>query len=844
MLTSIDRMLTTGSICLVGALAAPVHAAQATYQFNLPEQSLAEALRAIGRQTTMTILFEPKAVENITAPALRAQLTASEAIDRLLAGTRLGAQQTSENTVLIQSRVQTEVSRILADGESLRLAQAEQAPGADLDEVVVTSTVVLTQNDAFGATKMGMSIKDTPQTTVVATRDLIEIARLRTFDDFYKVDASTGSSHARIVDTNQYYRGFWQQGSNSIRIDGFRMPINLNIDFAAFDRIELVKGATSALYGQSSIGGTLNAVSKLPQTTPAGELRVQGGEFSYHRADADFTGSIGGSDAWSYRVIGAYEDSDTFQDIAHQKLKFVSSALQYQPDDDTTLRLRLTYQDKNDVGDWADALQFVGNSTATPFERLLAGEKLKIADIPRSRFYGLPSNGFGTEALFVQFQGEHQFADNWTLRAHLQHSDIDNKQDQLIFVGPIDQFGFPWVAYHNGRTTDGKLDGAELNLFGDVQLFGRDHTVFFGVDYNRSRSKELYGEDPGALGADTQFNIFNPDYDAISEVFPARAEITDFVGAIYDTFDERDLFGATVQLVLNPTDRLSVMLGGRYSADELVNGARAGTADTVFDLPFITFADEKFEEVVFQSGITYRLTPAVNLYANYGQTFEPQFSRVFVAGDPDGELMDPEEGTNYEVGLKADLTRDLFFTAAVFQMERTNISQADPTNPPFSAPLGTQRSRGVELGAQGRITPALSLFGSLAWLDAEFIEGEFKGGQPANAPKFGLSAFGTYELLHGAAKGLGFGLGVVHKSGIGTFDSFLTQLAGTPYSFDFGDFTEIDARVFYGRDRWNFALSATNLLDEEYYSPIRTLLRAGVHVNPPRNIRASVSYKF
>ena len=178
-------------------------------------------------------------------------------------------------------------------------------------------------------------------------------------------------------------------------------------------------------------------------------------------------------------------------------------------------------------------------------------------------------------------------------------------------------------------------------------------------------------------------------------------------------------------------------------------------------------------------------------------------------------------------------------------MERTNISQDDPDRPQYSIAVGTQRSRGIELGAQGRLTPEISIFASFAWLDAEYIEGHFKGLQPNNAPRFGASVYGSYEFLEGAVKGLGFGLGVVHKSGRESFDlTWVPPLTREPVTFDFGDFTEVDARVFYTRGNWELSLSGTNLFNEKYYSPSFDQLDFATHINPPRAITGRISWSL
>lgn len=711
---------------------------------------------------------------------------------------------------------------------------ATQAPPpVDLEEVVVSSKV-FTQNDAFGATKMGLDLKDTPQTVTVVTGDLIETSGMRTFNDFYKVDASGGTAHSIDEFPRNYYRGFAQQGPNATRVDGFRMPGNTDLDFATIDRFEVIKGPTSTLYGQSPIGGTLNAISKLPQREFAGEIELTGGQYDYYRVDADLTGAMSGDGAWSYRLIGAYQDSDSFLDYVYEDMTLLSASVLYEPSDATRYILRATLQDKSLNAHFPPILQLAGDGEGDVLTRVLE-EGLQIPDVPRSRYFGMPWNHTDIEAKFVQFQGEHDFGDNWQARAHAQFNRVRYTMSGFQEGGPFDEDGFAYVSYAYGFDQVQDMYGAEVNLFGDVHLFGRDHTLFFGVDYSRIKLDDLLGFEAMSIGyEDSLFNIFDPTYSLQSPI----SRIDEFA-YVYDSDNVSELYGATVQLILNPSERVKVLLGGRYSFDTILQRYRESPDDH-----YEVFEDVDFDNFTMQAGVTFELTDAMNLYASYGETFEPYTYRVYDGPDSPGVLIDPEEGTNLEVGLKADLTQDLSMSMAIFDMERTNIAQTDPDNPAFYRPLGTQRGRGVELGAQGRLTPALNVYASVAWLDAEFSEGLYKGLQPANAPEFGVSVFANYEILDGPAKGLGFGLGVVHKSGRETFDDVWTEIAGEPVTFDFGDFTEVDASIFYERGRWAFTLSGTNVFDEKYYSPAFTRLDMAANVNPPRTVTATMKYRL
>ena len=727
-------------------------------------------------------------------------------------------------------------------------AAAEQPATEPLEEVVLVGRIVFTQNDAFGATKMGLPIKDTPQTVNVVTSDLIEVAGIRAFDDFYKVDASSGVTHSLDGWPRNYYRGFYQQGPNTVRVDGFRMPGNIELDMAVFDRFEVIKGPTSTLYGQNNVGGSLNAVSKMPQERTAAQFSLETAQHGFNRAEADLTGSLLGSDTWSYRLIGAYQDADSFIDYVRDDVELVSGAVQYRPSDQTRATLRYTHQKNDATYHYSPILQLTGNGTGEAFQRAY-DEGLQFADIPRSRFFGMPWNRSVKTADFLQLQSEHRFAGDWTLRLHAQYTENEEHGNNFYVGGPFDENGegnFMWTVGDGDDPNAGdrsKLFGSEINLFGDIEAFGRRHTLFFGVDYNDIQANSRSGHAYGFGYESSVFNAFDPDYSAVAP--PSFDDYSYF----YDSDTSTQLFGATIQLIARPTDRLSAMLGARYSEDREREISRFGLSPQELLSSDPDTSRKQYDEIVMQAGLTYALTDRYNAYASFGETFEPQFGDQWLSAT-EVRPIDPQTGRSFEIGVKGDLTEDLFVSAAAFDIKRNNIGLPDPIHFCCYNPVGSQRSRGVELGLQGRLLPQLSINASVAYLDSEYLDGNFVGLQATNAPKFGITVFGTYEILAGTLRGLGFGMGVVHKEGLKNFDSGWTDRLSEPpnpvrsVAFDFGGYTEVDARVFYGFGNWDVVLSATNLLNEKYYSPSFDQLWWATNVNPPSTVRARLTYRF
>jgi iron complex outermembrane receptor protein len=826
----------------------PARSAEPARPFDIRAQSLSAALQAYSEQSGLVVTAPPDLLKGRAAAQVSGEMTPEAALNRLLERSGLSMRRTAGGGIVIveTDRPAPQASAPPASAP-IAVAQAVDAGAENLEEVTVTGKIIFTQNDAFGATKMGIAIEDTPQTVNIVTADLMAVAGMKTFMDFYKVDASSGTSHVVDGYPRSYFRGFREQGNlagnNAMRVDGFRMSGNIDLDLALFDRFEVVKGATSSLYGQNNVGGLLNAVSKLPQSRAGAQFALEGGQFDDYRGEVDLTGPLFGSEAWSFRLIGAYGDSGSYVDYMGLDRKLVSPSVSFTPNDSTRFVFRATFQQDDNRYHWAPVLQLAGAGDDPVLDRVLS-EGLRFADVPRSRFFAMPWNGDSREARVLQAQADHEFANGWTLRAHGQGSKLEQSTHNFYAQGPFDENGFAYFTSAYGTEAETKLYAGEVDLFGDVELFGREHTLFFGVDYTKVSNALRLAFGGLSFGYEgSAFNALEPDYGAV----PPMTDVNDDFAYVYDSDDETALFGATVQLIAHATDRLDVLVGGRQTKDRFVNRSRGGAlSGSEVDALSFSRVDTEFSKFVGQGGLSYEVRDGLHLYASYGETFIGQFGDIYVdeGGVPGRRQLGPEEGTSKEIGVKGEITPELIYTAALFDMERTNISEGDPEHPGFRLNVGTQRSRGLELGLQGKVLPQLSVNASLAWLDAEFVEGEATGGRPPNAPKFGLSLYGTYEVLGGALKGLGYGLGVVHKRGFEGFDYGWTADVGRPVTFDFGDFTEVDARVFYGIGRWSYSLSATNLLDERYYAQDRASLSLGTHVNPPRAIRARVEYRF
>jgi TonB-dependent siderophore receptor len=772
-----------------------------TVDFDIKPQKLSTALIQFSNQAGVQLIMPGRIGENPETQGVRGALSIDTALTRLLAGTELTFQVIGENIVGIERK------------ESGTAKTDRTADNAVLLEEVVVRAIEFREDEVSSATKMPLSAKDTPQSVKVITQDLIDFAGIQRFQDFYKIDASSGPSHSgdQYPSRNSYYRGF-QLGA--MTVDGFRVPPLVQLDLAPFERFEVIKGPTSTIYGQNSVGGTLTAVSKQPKSEFGGAVSLETGSYDHYRADADIYGALNDDASLTYRLVAGYLDENAYVDFAYDRRTVVVPSVKYEFNDDTSVLARVYYQ-YSDFGPYnGPGTQFIGGSDTDPANYV-------IPDVPEDRTGNSPWNRGTKESTLAQALLDHRMGE-WTLKASAQYGKIDKENDGVLMFSTDELGQTDAVVYRYDFTGNSYL--GEVNLFGDFEAFGRKQTLFVGADYAEwdfdytNPSNYLPGSSSG-------FSILDPDYDLLRP----PTNLSDYTEHFAAT-EKHKRSGATVQMLIRPIDGLIVNLGGRYSHTNTAT-AQSCCAATSSLVPNQELTEDAF---TYQAGVTYALTPLLNAYANYGTTFEPQSG--FVAA---GVAIAPEEGKAYEFGLKGETaSRKLSYSLALFNMERTNIAQV-VAGTPYREPVGVQRSRGVELEFQGQVVRGWQVFGSIATIDAEYIEGQYKGIQPINAPKFGISAFTSYEIQNGVLRGLGFGGGVVHKR-----DRDTTVLGSNIPILLFDDFTEVELRVFYSLPQWQFDLGVSNALDDRYYSAPRERLNFGYQISPPREVNARVRYKF
>jgi len=679
----------------------------------------------------------------------------------------------------------TELNPINVEG------QADSPVGPD-DGYIARNTTTGSKTDT--------PLKEIPQSVSVITRKQLDDRQPEQLEDSLSYLAGVTTSPWGIDDRFDQclIRGF-DLCTSAIYRDGLPQKV---IDFSGFkiepyglERIEVLKGPSSVLYGENEAGGMVNAITKRPTDKPIYDGFLSYGSFNTVEAGLDVGGPIDDAGVWSYRLTGLVRNGEIETDYSRNDRIFVAPALKWQPDAQTSLTILANYQ-------W-DRL--------TPIQFLPA----QYGNLPRNFFTGSPDfDRFDANHGSIGYQFSHEFDDHWTVRQNLRYSRQETDYRQLYYGEWLG--GADMINDHTMSRTLFTVDETASLFNVDNQAeykatFGAvENKLLFGLDYNRQSvdGQNGYGEGP-------PLDTLNPDYSI--PVTPPSLIIADRVQTIGQ-------IGLYAQNQSKIADHWLLTLGGRQAWIDNTNQDRIGTGSY----------DQKDHAFTGNVGIGYLFDNGLTPYASYAESFTTNIGQT-LANVP----FQPSKGKQYEVGVKYEPT---FFpgylTASLFDLRKTNVLTTDPSNPVGQVQTGEVRHRGLEIEANADLAFGLSTTAAYTYLDAEIAKGDDAGNRPSLVPEHQASLWANYEVGSGVLEGLSFGAGVRY---IGASFGDNTNAVDVP------GHTLVDAALRYKKNGWQAALNVSNLFDKTYYS---TCYESGS--NPDlsciygegRVIKGSLSMKF
>jgi iron complex outermembrane receptor protein len=566
----------------------------------------------------------------------------------------------------------------------------------------------------------------------------------------------------------------------------------LGIDLSNIERVEVLKGPASVLYGQLSPGGVINIVTESPLPFPFYSVEGAYGSFNTYQGAVDLSGPLNENGSLLYRLNASMSGSDTFIDEIDIDRYLIAPVFTWQLSEDTTLTLETEYLDAqypNDRG-----LPVEGTVLFNP-----------NGEIPRSRYLGEPSfDRNNRRTLRTGYDFEHRFSENWTLRNNFRFLWEEINQDYILSFSLLDDF-------RTLERTAAIAPSFQNNYEATTQVTGNfytgniAHELLVGVDFATEvgRSNVQVRE----IG---DIDIFDPVYNQ-----PLGA-VTSNSRSVFKS----ETFGIYLQDQISLSDNFILVLGGRF---DIVNQTFEDLIANTTDFQ----QDEAFSPAV---GLVYQPTENLSLYGRFSRSFEQVTGTML-----DNRLFEPQRGTLYEVGLKAEiLDGRLFGNLALYNIIQSNVLTSDPRDPNFSIQTGEQRSRGVELDIAGEILPGWDIIASYAYTDARVTEDNQipEGNRLNNVPEHTFSLWNKYEIQSGDLQGLGFGLGLFY---VGERQGDLDN------TFQLPSYLRTDAALYYQRNNFQAQLNFKNLFGINYFEASE-----GRRVFPgaPFEVLATVRWEF
>ena len=634
-------------------------------ELDIPAQALGSALQEFGRQANLQVLYSPTDVAGKNSSAVKGKLDPQQAINALLAGT-----STTHSL----------------SGNALTVTAAGASAGLELSPTQVTGNVLGNITEDSGsytpgtiatATRLTLTPRETPQSITVITRQHIEDFGLNNVDDVMRHTPGITVSAYDTDRTNYYSRGF---SVNSFQYDGIPSTVrnvgysagNTLSDMAIYDRVEVLKGATGLLNGAGSLGATINLIRKKPTSEFKGHVQLGAGSWDNYRSEVDVSGPLTESGNVRGRAVAAYQDKNSFMDHYSRKTETYYGITEFDLSPDTMLTVGFDYQDNTPKGSsWSGSFPLVNSNGSI--------NKMSRSYNNGTRWSSWEQN---TRTAFAML--EHDLGDGWVTKFQLDHKINSYHADlgSIQFVEPQSD----GTASINGQkyTGDTKSTSADLYATGPFSLFGREHELVVGGSIGTSRWQgKGYWSPTWPQGNAVDF--YNWNGKIARPIYGPAQQYTD------DTIRQS---GTYMTARFNVMDDLNVILGGRV-ANYHVTGLNPSYKETGRFVPY--------------AGVIYDLNDNFSVYTSYTDIFQPQESTY---KDRDSKLLEPDEGQNYELGLKGEFFEGrLNSSLAYFEVHETNRAISDDAyNNQTPAPdnYAFKGSKAVTKGYEAEISGELS----------------------------------------------------------------------------------------------------------------------------------------
>ncbi|QBF28446.1 TonB-dependent receptor [Pseudomonas tructae] len=786
--------LSVSALAAGSALPLGAAAAQQVYLFAQPSKPLVQALNDFSRLTGQSVIYTTD-LPAIEAPALNGSLSAEQALQQLLGNCGLAFRRVDARTLTLET---------LDASGALKLDATTVNSQADADysyQPPQGSSVMRSQ----------AAIMETPQAINVVPAQVLKDQAPRNLDDaLANVSGVTQGNNFGGTQDTVMKRGFGDNRDGSIMRDG--MPIvqgrSLN---ATTERVEVLKGPASLLYGIQDPGGVINVVSKRPQLQRYNALNLRGSTYGSGKNGSggglDSTGALGQSNV-AYRLVLDHEDEDYWRNFGTHRESLVAPSLAWFGEDTQVL---LAYEHR----------EFL-----YPFDRGTAIDPRTNhpLDIPSTRRLDEPFNDMQGRSDLYRLEVDHQLSDDWKAHFGFSYNRETYDASQVRVTGVNAARG---TLTRSMDGTHGALSSdrfATASLEGKVQLAGMQHDLLFGLD---NEYRKVYRADLIRQGSLSTFSYLNPVYGREVE----GTSVRDSDSAQTDKLRSDSLF---FQDSIHLDEHWILVAGARYQMyDQLAGRGR----------PFKANTNNNGQAWVPRLGLVYKVDEQLSFYGSYTESFKPNSSIAPLTG---GLVLDsgvePEEGKSWELGAKLDMPGALTGTLALFDIRKRNVLVANfdsATGDTLYSNAGEVRSRGVELDLSGQLSEHWSLIGNYAFTDAEVTQDPaLEGNRLQNVARHSGALSAVYDV------GSLFG---GDRLRLGAGARYVGERAGNAENdFELPGYTVADAFASYetrlDEHKVRLQLNVKNLFDRTYYSS--AVNRNFVSVGDARQVSLSSTLEF
>ncbi|WP_422097839.1 TonB-dependent siderophore receptor [Variovorax sp.] len=775
-----------------GALAAEPAPPEARADYDIPAGPLSHVLAQFAAQAGVPLSFDPATLDGLRSPGLRGRFGMREGFARLLAGSGhalvdKGSRSYSLGRVAAPAAVTPPLSPAGAAQLPEVRVNADPAPPTLADD-----TGFVARRSAMG-TKTDTALVETPQAISVISRQEMDARGVQTVTEALRyvpgVAIETYGPDSKGYDWLMI-RGFNGQATSDYR-DGLRQA---SYSYALFrtepygmERIEVLRGPSSVLYGQAEAGGLVSRTSKRPTGTRLREVEAGAGTHEVKQGAFDI-GDVAGEDgrvAW--RLTGFARDGNNVFDDRNDRA-YLAGAVRWKLSGDTEITF---------LADYLRDRSTLANNWSWTWP----------GPVPTHISYS--ERGFDR---FHQNQGsvgwelEHRIGEQWRLRQNARVGDVDVPVFNKTMLNGLRADGRTLNRYAFRREENLRQVAIDNQLAGRVALGDTVHELLLGLDLSRVKAHAQRW-----IGAEPTLDLLAPVYGQ-AFALPATAQLDSRV-AQYQS-------GIYLQDQVRFGERWLATLGGRWdrartTTDNRLNGQRQAQRDQAFS---------------GRAALSYGFASGVVPYASYATSFLP----LIGTNTATGAAFEPTRGKQFELGLKYQPPgSDSLYTAALFDLRKTNAATTDGLTG-FTRQVGETRSRGLELEAKTSPARRWNLVFNYTYNDVEVTRSDVKselGRRPALVSRHIASVWSDYRFDGALASfGVGAGLRYVGK----TYGDAANQIA-------VGGRTLLDLALYYELPHWRFALNVSNALDKRYLS---TCASSACYWGAERSALLSARYSF